>query len=355
MKPKRNALLALALAGLLGVAPAQGIPAQRVPAGGATADPARIERLLVAMGTTLHIEVAAADRAAALAASEAAARAVQAAEERLSTWRADSELSRWLAAPVGRPFRPSPSMGRELTRVWQWAEATAGAFDPCVGALVAAYDLRGRGRWPSSAELAAIRRLGSYRDVLVGDVLLRRRALRVEEGAFAKGAALDAAVVAARAAGAHAGRFDFGGQVAWLGGARRAVELADPRARNRPVLRLVVDGGSVATTGNGERRRSVDGRDLGHVLDPRTGRPAADFGSLTVWCQSALDADCLSTACFVLGPDEALAFAERTAGVEVVALVVDGETATLSARVSSGLRALCSSLAPELDIQTRQP
>ena len=56
----------------------------------------RVERRLVALGTWLELEVDAPDRAQALAASEAAVRAIEAVEACLSTWREDSELAQSL-------------------------------------------------------------------------------------------------------------------------------------------------------------------------------------------------------------------------------------------------------------------
>jgi len=83
------------------------------------------------------------------------------------------------------------------------------------------------------------------------------------------------------------------------------------------VARLDLPAGSVATSGNSERGVVVEGRRIGHLLDPRTGRPAPDFGSLTVWAERALEADCLATGLYVLGPERALAWAEAHPGVEV--------------------------------------
>ena len=103
---------------------------------------------------------------------------------------------------------------------------------------------------------------------------------RIEEGGFGKGAGLDAALAAARAMapGAHI-ELDFGGQLAWTG--RRApveVAVADPRDRSRAVLALTLDAaaGSLSTSGNSEHPTVVDGVRIGHLLDPRTGRPARD-------------------------------------------------------------------------------
>lgn len=312
-----------------------------------------VERLVVSMGTSLRVEVVAKDRPTALRASEAAVRAVEAAEQRLSTWRPDSELSRFLAAPVGATVPSSAALCRDVRAASRFCEATGGAFDPTVGALVAAYDLRGEGRWPSPSELEAAGAAQGMAQVHVEGAALRRSAaVRIDAGAFGKGVGLDAAAAAATAAGATAARFDFGGQLLVTdASAPVTFEVADPRDRERAALRLRVRSGSLATTGNSERGRVVGGRPLGHVLDPRTGAPAADFGAVTVWAERALDADCLSTACFVLGPSEAIALAERTDGVEAVALIVSPTNGALSARVSSGLKGRVEALLPDLTIQ----
>lgn len=300
---------------------------------------ATVERHVVAMGTSLRFTVTGADRTAALFASEAAVRAVEATEQRLSTWRADSELARFAAAPVGELFPASAELRGELRRAAGWRDATQGAFDVDLGELLAIYDLRGAGRWPSERELAAVMRRRADPPITISARgLQKQRGVAFDAGGFGKGAGLDAAAAAALASGASAAEFDFGGQLHLAGDVRaRDVELADPRDRTRRVLRVRVAGGSVATTANSERRRSVGGRALGHVLDPRTGAPAADFGAVTVFAPSAFDADCLSTACYVLGPANALLLAERTAGVElvVVEMTAVGE---LRVRASSGLR-----------------
>ena len=314
---------------------------------------ASIERFVVAMGTSLQLEVVAADRATALQASEAAVRALESTEQRLSSWRPDSELSRFVAAPAGSAFAASTALCDDLRRAAAWGDATGGAFDPTIGALVDCYDLRGDGRWPSEQQLDAARaRCGADLVRIENRALRRTGDVRLDAGAFGKGAGLDAASAAALDAGASAVTFDFGGQVHLAGAAApRDIELADPRDRARPVVRLRMDRGSVATSANSERRRIVAARPLGHVLDPRTGRPAADFGSVTIVADSAFDADCLSTACFVLGPREAIAFAERTDGVEAVVLLVSEHPRSLTARVTSGLRERVEPLLPDLIIR----
>src|SRR5262245_20025657 len=118
------------------------------------------ERRLVAMGTYLELALEADERTAALAASEAAVRAVEAAEERVSTWNETSELARLNHAPVDAWFALSPELEHDLAVARRFHQETQGAFDPGLGALVAAWGLRSGGRQPSPAELAAARAVG---------------------------------------------------------------------------------------------------------------------------------------------------------------------------------------------------
>ncbi|MFQ5748058.1 MAG: FAD:protein FMN transferase, partial [Planctomycetota bacterium] len=181
--------------------------------------PARVERRLGLMGTTLTLGVAAAGRPQALAASEAAVEALEAAEIRLSTWRSDSELARLNSAPAGTSVPLSPILSRELAQAALWWRETAGAFDPGVGALVAAWDLRHGGRMPGDAEIRAALSSGGFRALrLEGRNATRLDpGLLLEEGGFGKGAGLDAAARALKAAGAVQAVLDLGGQILVFG------------------------------------------------------------------------------------------------------------------------------------------
>jgi thiamine biosynthesis lipoprotein len=78
---------------------------------------------------------------------------------------------------------------------------------------------------------------------------------------------------------------------------------------------------SLSTSGNWMHRRVVDGRVVGHVLDPRSGEPSdAAVVSVTVVAPLAGDSDALATACCVLGPEasEPILRAERARAYFVV-------------------------------------
>ena len=295
---------------------------------------AAVERRLAMMGTSLEIRVEAADREQALAASERAAAAIEAAEDRLSTWRDDSELSRLNSAPADRPFPLSPALARDLEAARRCREETGGAFDPAVGRLVQTWGLRSGGRRPDPEEL---------RNAV--ESIRRRTDLVLEEGGFGKGAGLADAL---KALGPVTRAWlDLGGQTAVVG--RWEVPIADPRVRERAVVAMTIDSGSVSTSGNSERGIVVDGERLGHILDPRSGRPAPDFGSLTVWTADPLRADCLSTGLYVMGPEPALGWAADHPGVEVLVLRSRGER--LEALASAGLEGRLEVLADGVDLE----
>lgn len=268
---------------------------------------ATVVRRGFAMGTRLEVNVEAADRHRAIAASQAALDAVDDTERRLSTWRDDSELVRLNAAPVGRWVPLSVTTARQLSEAVTWANTTGGAFDPTVGALVRAWDLRGAGRVPRADELRAVCRTVGPAGLEVGPHAGRRTVdgVVVEEGGFGKGAALRAATEAAVSAGARCVRVDLGGQWASAGACdEMQMSIAHPTDRGRVVATFSWTGGSVATSGHSERRVTSNDIAIGHLLDPRTGRPAPDRGSVTVLTADSLAADAIATALAVMGPEE---------------------------------------------------
>ncbi len=327
-------------------------PPQDPLASAARAEPARVERRLSAMGTWLELTLEAPERALALAASERAVRAIEACETRLSTWQEDSELARLNRARVGEAVTLSSELAADLARARCFWRATEGAFDPGLAALVVAWGLRSGGRSPAPEELTSALAAGGW----AGFELEDRRAVRrhplagIEEGGFGKGVGLDAALAVLAAAGITQARLDLGGQLALLG-SPWTTTLADPRDRARAVLELCFDRGSLSTSANSERGILVDGVRRGHLLDPRSGQPVEDFGSLSVWAADATAADCLSTGLYVLGPERAFRWraAQRaTEPVELLVLLPQGER--LLALASEGWRGRLRPLVPELEL-----
>lgn len=350
------ALGALAVLGFGDAPPAAGDP---VPAAWRLAyEPtlATVERRVESMGTTLDLVVRMKERAPGLAASEAALAEMRRVEALLTTWKPGGELARVDAAPAGKAVGISPELFDLLAADFRWVARTSGAFDPTVAPLMRAWDLRGNGRIPTPSELAAALAatgVGKFRlDAGARTVTRLAPEAGLDEGAWGKGYGLERAGAVLKREGVESALLDLGGQVLALGSdtAEKAwrVPVADPRERQRAVVELGLVDVSAATSGDSERSREVNGRRIGHILDPRTGEPAPDFGSVTVVAPSALVADILSTAYFVLGPDKGLALSERLRreGIANEVLFLVARDGGLDALASPGMPALILSADP---------
>jgi thiamine biosynthesis lipoprotein len=319
---------------------------------------ATAERRVEAMGTTLDLVVRMKYREPALAASEAALAQIRRVEALLTTWKPGGELDRINTAPAGKPAAVSRELAELLALDFGWIAKTEGAFDPTVGPLIRAWDLRGKGRIPTAAALAAARAATGaehFRLDVAGRTVTRLMPeAALDEGAWGKGYGLEQAGRALKKAGVQSALLDLGGQVLAVGHDTAEkpwrVPVAHPRDRQRPVVELGLVDVSASTSGDSERSREVDGCRIGHILDPRTGEPAPDFGSVTVVAPSALVADILSTAFFVLGPEKGLALSERLrkASVENEALFLIVRDDSLAAAASPGMTSLVLSADPKV-------
>ena len=275
----------------------------------------RVERRAYLMGTRATLVTLAADRTRGLHDLERMLRVLEATEAELSTWRDDSVLSALNRHPVGEAWLAPESLCGLFGELLTWHVETGGAFDPAVGSLVAALGLRDRGERPSAAVLERARAQTGFRHFVFEPsscLITRQRDALLDAGAFGKGEALDRIVRQDRRQSAGQWMIDFGGQIVVAGTRNEGwpVALAHPDRRSMPVLELRLIAGSLATSGGGERDRWVDGAQMGHILDPRDGRPLSRPASVTVWHTSALAADVLSTALYVMGVENGLAWAE---------------------------------------------
>jgi thiamine biosynthesis lipoprotein len=196
------------------------------------------------------------------------------------------------------------------------AEQTSGAFDPTVGARMErrGFDREHRTGTRISTESAW------DDDVTFRDVELdpERRTIRLgrplvlDLGAVAKGLAID---LAARELAAFDDFAVNAGGDLYLGGCNPegrpwSVGIRHPRQPGTVIESVRVSNQAVCTSGDYERlARGANGEH--HILDPRSGTSPGTVASATVVASSAMLADALATAAFVLGPIEGIALLER--------------------------------------------
>lgn len=299
-----------------------------------------VERSAYLMDTRVSLVVWAATRDEGLVRLETALQAIEKTEGEISTWRDDSVITALNRGPLGMTRTLGPSLCGLFEVLDEWRVSSRRAFDPAIGPLLAAWDIHGQGRVPRHDELVGALEASGFERLAFDagrcTVTPRARAA-IDVGGFGKGEALDRA---GRALGDRPWLIDLGGQV--LVGASPPGEedwsawIAHPQDRARSALQVRILSGSLSTSGGSERDLEVTSGRVGHILDPRSGRPAAYRGSVTVWHRSALVADILSTALYVMGPAEGLPWAEAR-GIAACYLPV-GPHGRVEARMSTAFR-----------------
>jgi|GEM_PF-94690 len=256
------------------------------------------------------------------AAGEEALAEIDRLEDQLSVFLPSSEVSSINAGAGRGAMSVEPRLYRLLERAGEIAALTGGAFDPAVAPLLEAWGLReGRGR-----SIEAARKAAGWRNVRLagGRVRFAHPESAMDLGAIGKGYALDRAAEVLRSRGVRSA-FLHGGTSSLYGlGAPPDEErgwpcgVVDPRQQagragdpERRLGTVYLRDASLSVSSPAGRTATVQpvglasrGRTVGHVIDPRTGEPV--YGVSGAWCvsPSAADADALSTAFLVMGPDE---------------------------------------------------
>ena len=257
-------------------------------------------------------------------------------ESQLTVYRDDSEVSRLNATAHLGPVAVEPGLFALLERAVALTTATGGAYDVAAGALSVAWGFfRGPRRVPDPATLADARaRTGAHHlalDPAGRTVAFDRPGIVINLGSIGKGYAIDRAVdliggywwpTPALVHGGRSSLYALGGPPGDLGG-RWSVALHNPFDPAAPLGTIRLRDRGLGTSGATFQHFEAGGRRYGHILDPRTGAPAADGpAGVTVLAPTAAEADALSTAFYLLGPAAAADYVADHPGV--AALFVTG-------------------------------
>jgi len=243
---------------------------------------------------------------------------VEALEAQLTVYDDDSEVARLNATAHLGPVEVEAGLFGLLDRAVALGRATGGAYDVAAGALSLAWGFtRGPRRVPDAEALADARaRTGSQHLLMDRDrrtVAFDRPGVVINLGSIGKGYAIDRAADVVRAhwwpttALIHGGRsslYALGSPPDDFGG-RWRVALRDPFQPDVPLGTIHLRNRGMGTSGDAFQRFESGGRAYGHILDPRTGEPPDDGpASVTVLASTAAEADALSTAFYLLGPEK---------------------------------------------------
>lgn len=307
-----------------------------------------VHERLYAMGTWVDVTLQGADGDIAGAAIGDIEQMLREFERDYYPWTpgALAELNSAIAA--GRAATVDPATRALLQRAQRLSGASDGYFDPGIGALVELWgfdtSLAETRAPPTDADIdAAVAAIGDGIAALeldTGRVRSRSRALKVDLGGIAKGAAVERCIEILERYGIEDALVNAGGDLIAVGRAPgdRAWRVGIRHSRENKLIGIIELGAREAafTSGDYERFFEHDGQRLHHLLDPKTGRPATHTQALTVLARDPVLADAAATALFVAGPERWRSIAERIGISKVLRVDADGTiemTAAMSARV----------------------
>jgi thiamine biosynthesis lipoprotein len=262
-------------------------------------------------------------------------------DQQMSTWRDDSEISRFNAASAGEWVAVSSALANLTGQALAIGRDTEGAFDITLGPILEVWgfgaDSEQPTHLPTADELAAAREntgIGLI-DVRQDPPALRKKsdAITLDLAGLAQGYTVDRLADALNELGATRYLVELGGELYARGNKQGRspwrIGVEKPEAGTREIERVVglADAG-MTTSGDYRDFFELDGRRFSHTIDPRTGRPVAhDLRAVTVIAENAMTADAMATALLVMGPQAGLRYADAH---DIAALFVSGNAQAYS-------------------------
>jgi thiamine biosynthesis lipoprotein len=237
-------------------------------------------------------------------------------ESVLSAHNANSEVSKINQAAGVHPVVVSDETFEIVKRAKAYSQRLDGLFDVSIGPVSMLWGFSGEGEvvLPDSKVLDQQRFLVDYQTVVLDSakttVYLTHRSGMIDLGAIAKGYAIDRGVAVLKDQGIRHFLLNAGGDIYVSGQKDEHTEwrvgVKHPRKLQDLIARFHLKDYAVATSGDYERFKMIDGKRYHHILDPRTGYPGMLSQSATVLAPTAEAADVLATYLFLVGADEAM-------------------------------------------------
>ena len=226
----------------------------------------------------------------------------------------NSELAILNANAAREPHQCSPELWEIFQKALYAYEITDGAFDPSVGPLMHLWGFHEqKNSIPSEAEIAdALQKVGFSKIIIDKEkrtVAFPYQGMSLDFGGFLKGFACDEVAGIMERYRVSCYQIDLGGNLLLSKEpppqkTSFTVGIRNPENPEELIESLEDLDCAYATSGNYERGIAIQGEKVGHIMDPRTGRPVQRLGSVTVrTAANALDADIFSTAVFVAGEE----------------------------------------------------
>jgi thiamine biosynthesis lipoprotein len=283
----------------------------------------------VLMGTDIELTASDPDEARVHAAFDAAIHEMDRIENEMSEWREETPLS-MINRKAGKEAVVVPEeLFNVIVSAQKVSELSDGAFDISWASMRGVWSFaKGSEHLPAPEEVKERLPLVNYKNIELDaakkTIFLKKPGMAIGLGAIAKGYAVDKAMQVIVSMGIKNAIVKAGGDMRVQGtedGKPWEIGIKHPRNREKLLGQLPLSNISISTSGDYERFFIKDGILYHHIMDPKTGYPAKGCQSVTILAPDTMTSDALSTAVFVLGPENGMKLIKSLPGIE--GIIVD--------------------------------
>ena len=232
----------------------------------------------------------------------------------------------------GAPVEVSDDTMRILKCAKEISEKSDGAFDVTIAPVSTMWNFtREPHELPDAEAIARAAELVDYtRMQLEGNTVTLPAGMMIDLGGIAKGYIADQVKEYLKGRGVQYAILSFGGNIVAIGkekpdGTPWKVGIQDiDKPTGEHMLVSLNRGGSTVTSGIYERGFTLDGVRYHHLLSAETGWPVQnELASVTIFSESSMEGDALSTTAYVLGTEKGMELIESLEGIEAVFIARD--------------------------------
>ncbi len=271
----------------------------------------------VLLHTITEIQVLTNNKLTANKALNAAFARIEQIEKEMNIFDPNSELAKINATAYEEEIALSPDMFDILTLAINGSKKTNGAFDITVRPLSKLYGFGSTKKHvPTNKEIEESLTLVSYKLIKINTdkktIRFLKKGVAIDLGGIAKGYAVDEAVKVLIHYGIKNALVSAGGSSIYALGTNQGepwkIAIRDPKNTDKTTARVIkLQNQGLSTSGDYEHFFLVGNKKIAHILNPITGRPAnleTKTHSVTVITDTATEAEILTKACYILGPEK---------------------------------------------------
>jgi len=281
------------------------------------------------MGTQVSIKLESKSKQQAERCSQQAYAEIDRIENLLSTYKADSEISKINRRAAQHAVKISSETFDLIRLALHHSMISDGAFDITYESVGYQYDLRKKKK-PNEVTIKRLLPAINYRNIVLRypTISFKNPNVKINLGGIGKGYAIENAAALLKKCGINEAIISAGGDSKILGdhhGKEWIIGIQHPRKKNKLALRIPLSNIALSTSGDYERFYMDNGKRIHHIINPKTGKPSTQSWSASVIGDDATVTDALSTTVFILGEKKGLELINSLDGIDAIVIDTQGK------------------------------